>query len=429
MIDANTGNQNELDQGALLNDVRAGERAMKAVYNFIGRFVSYPSEHARVAHALWIAHAHIIDRFDTTPRLSFISPEPMSGKSRALEVSELLVPNPVMTINASAAYIFRKVADQQNKPTILFDEIDAIFGEKAGEHEDLRSLLNAGYRRGQSVGRCIAVGKGIITEEFPAFSAVALAGLGQLPDTIKTRSVIVRMRPRKSDEKVEPFRRRLHVIEGDRVRSMVEIWAASVPPNIAEYPELPAGIVDRAADVWEPLLTVAHIVGGEWPARGRSAALALLKVADDFEPSLGLLLLRHMRDVFEDRDYLATSVITGKLLNMEEAPWGNPWERNPPRPLDGHGLAKLLKAYSIRPQIRREGSAVLRGYARKDFEDAWARYPGESVTPVTAKQSPPNKGNGVSPVTPVTPFPGVGRRTPLGRPALGPAGDDLGDFQ
>ena len=39
------------------------------------RFVSYPSEHALVAHALWIGHTHMIDRFDTTPRLAFMSAE------------------------------------------------------------------------------------------------------------------------------------------------------------------------------------------------------------------------------------------------------------------------------------------------------------------------------------------------------------------
>jgi len=41
--------------------------------SYLRRFVAYPSEHALVAHTLWIAHTHIIDRFDTTPRLAFMS--------------------------------------------------------------------------------------------------------------------------------------------------------------------------------------------------------------------------------------------------------------------------------------------------------------------------------------------------------------------
>src|SRR5215475_8904544 len=86
-----------------------GARILRAVDNFIGRFVVYPSEHARVAHALWISHTHLMDRWDSTPRLAFLSPEPASGKSRALEVSELLVPRPVLAVNVSPAYLFRKV--------------------------------------------------------------------------------------------------------------------------------------------------------------------------------------------------------------------------------------------------------------------------------------------------------------------------------
>ena len=62
------------------------------VESYLRRFVSYPSEHALVAHVLWIAHCHMFDRFDTTPRLAFMSAEKESGKSRALEVTSLFVP-------------------------------------------------------------------------------------------------------------------------------------------------------------------------------------------------------------------------------------------------------------------------------------------------------------------------------------------------
>lgn len=74
------------------------------VHAFIGRFVSYPSPEAQTAHALWIAHAHLMEHWDSTPRLAFLSPEPGSGKSRALEVTALLVPRPVETVNATPAY-------------------------------------------------------------------------------------------------------------------------------------------------------------------------------------------------------------------------------------------------------------------------------------------------------------------------------------
>ena len=85
-----------------------------------------------------------------------------------------------------------------------------MFGPKAKENEEIRGLLNAGHRRGAVAGRCVVKGKEIVTEEIPAYSAVALAGLGWLPDTILTRSVIIRMRRRHQGEQVEQFRRRIH---------------------------------------------------------------------------------------------------------------------------------------------------------------------------------------------------------------------------
>ena len=110
-----------------------------------------------------------------------------------MEISELLVPNAVAAINVTPAYLFRKVGDEEHGlPTILYDEIDTIFGPKAKENEDIRGLYNAGHRRGAVVGRCVVHGKKVLTEEISAFSALALAGLGWLPDTLLSRSVIMR---------------------------------------------------------------------------------------------------------------------------------------------------------------------------------------------------------------------------------------------
>jgi hypothetical protein len=178
-----------LSGAEILNDVRA----------FLSRFIAYPSEHAKIAHVLWVAHAHLMGAWESTPRIAFLSPEPGSGKTRAMEVTELLVPKPVCAVNVTPAYLFRKVGSEDGPPTILFDEIDTVFGPKARENEELRALLNSGHRRGAVAGRCVVRGKIVETEEIPSYAAVALAGLGWLPDTILSRSIIVRMRRRAPD--------------------------------------------------------------------------------------------------------------------------------------------------------------------------------------------------------------------------------------
>src|SRR5262245_7063872 len=179
------------------------------IHDFLGRFVIYPSKEAHDAHVLWIAHTHCMDAWESTPRIAFLSPEPASGKTPALEVSELLVPNPVEAINVSPAYLFMKVGSEDGPPAILFDEIDTLFGLKAKENEEIRGLLNAGHRKGAVAGRCVLRGKTVTTEEISAYCAVALAGLGWLPDTILSRSIIIRMRRRGPQERVSPFRRRV----------------------------------------------------------------------------------------------------------------------------------------------------------------------------------------------------------------------------
>lgn len=42
------------------------------------------------------------------------------------------------------------------------------------------------------------------------------------------------------------------------------------------WPNLPEGIEDRLADVWEPLVVVADLAGRDWPQRSRVAAVGLV---------------------------------------------------------------------------------------------------------------------------------------------------------
>src|SRR5918994_6273073 len=222
---------------------------LDTVEGFIGQFVAYPSDAAKVAHTLWIAHTWFMHLWESTPRIAFLSPEPGSGKSRALEVTEPLVPRPVHAANASPAYLFRKVSDETGPPTILYDEIDTVFGPKAKDNEDVRGMLNAGHRRGAVAGRCTVKGKTVVTEELPAYCAVALAGLDDLPDTIRTRSVIIKMRRRAPGEYVEPWRHRINGPEAEPIKEGLRGWANAFA-NLVRWPNIPDGIEDRDADVW-----------------------------------------------------------------------------------------------------------------------------------------------------------------------------------
>ena len=50
-------------------------------------------------------------------------------------------------------------------------------------------------------------------------------------------------------------------------------WADDHQDGLADaHPATPAGLHDRAADNWRPLLAIADAVGGAWPERARRAA-------------------------------------------------------------------------------------------------------------------------------------------------------------
>ena len=205
-----------------------GDALLDSVHAFLCRFVSYPSRHASVAHTLWIAHTHMMGIWDSTPRIAFMSPERGSGKTRALEVTELLVPRPVHSVNNSVAYVIRTIADEDGRPTILYDEVDALFGNKTPDKADLLALLNAGHRKGATSGRCVTGAGPVKLEELPAYCAVALAGLRDLPDTIGSRSIFIEMRRRAPDEPVEPFRERIHKNQAGPIYGGLAAWASFV---------------------------------------------------------------------------------------------------------------------------------------------------------------------------------------------------------
>jgi hypothetical protein len=373
------------------------------VHGFLGRFVIYPLKEASVAHVLWIAHTHVMDAWESTPRIAFLSPEPASGKTRALEVSELLVPNPVEAINVSPAYLFRKVGGKDGPPTILFDEIDTIFGPKAKENEEIRGLLNAGHRRGAVAGRCVVHGKTVKAEEIPAYCAVALAGLGWLPDTIFSRSIIIRMRRRAAHEKITPFRRRVYAKEGNRLRDQLAAWAAGAIKEMTEArPVMPDGIEDRNADVWEALLAIAEAAGEHWPKRAHVAAVTLVAAAADREPSLGIRLLSDLRDIFGERDQMTTAEILQRLHGLSEAPWNDLKGKQ----LNDRGLAFRLREYEVKSRtLNLGGESRAKGYDRTDLHEVWQRYlppasaSERSVTSVTNVPNTDLQGPGVTDVT------------------------------
>lgn len=367
-----------------------GHRLLDDLTTFIRRYIAFPNPYHASVVALWALLTHVYTIFDSTPRLAVVSPEKGSGKTRVLEVLEGIVRVPLRTENMSVAALFRSV--ENLAPTILLDEIDTVFGAAAVGNEDLRGLINAGHRKGASVFRCVGDSQEVVS--FAVFAPVALAGIGRLPDTIADRSIFIRLRRRAPGEKVEPFRFRKATPLAHALRDRCQAWAIRHAGALADTePDMPAGVNDRPADVWEPLFAVADAAGGVWPKKARDAAADLLGSSkEDDDQSLGARLLADIHGVFKEANHperMSSKSLVEALKEHEDGFWDD----QDPR-LTQSRLASLLKGYGIKSKSIRFGTKVPRGYERSWFFDAWARYlsppPTCCATPATPPQNHPS---------------------------------------
>jgi hypothetical protein len=357
----NTGSDEPSENLAdLLNQVRA----------FIRLYVVLGDAEA-VAVTLWVAHTHAIDAAEATPYLDITSPRKRSGKSRLLEVFELLVARPWLTPRVTPAVLVRYLASAM--PTLLLDESDAAFRGDREYAEALRAVLNAGWRRGGAASLLVRKGGDWQPQHFSVFGPKAIAGIGNLPDTVGDRSIPIKLKRRAPSEQVVRFRRREAQPLAEYLREGLAQWASTNMESLRNArPDFPAGLNDRAEEGWEPLLAFADAAGGDWPQQARRAAVVLSAGEERDDDDLAVRLLRDIQFVFQERatDRIFSEDLVAALNEMEEAPWGDLRGK----PLDKRSLARLLHPYEIGPKEVRIKDDTRRGYRREFFHDAWARY-------------------------------------------------------
>ncbi len=354
-------------------------------------FVKFPSPEAADAATLYAAATHAATDLQFGPRLRVKSPQKRCGKSRLLEVLSELVRNPLKTVSISAAALVRSI-DPADPPTIVFDESDAVFGKglKGDEKaENLRGILNAGFDRNQPYVRWDVTTRAL--ENCPTFALAIIAGIGDLPDTIEDRAVPLVMARKMKEETclrtgphgacpfVHKYRPRRDAPLLRALRDRLSSWVVPLAGEIGTAePVMPDGLSDRAEDVWEALIAVADLAGGNWPKRARDAAVKLMAEAETggADRSLSIRLLADLRQVFT-ADKMFTYDLIGALCRVEESPWRTV---SYGKPLDANRLSELLRPYDIRPQQIWHSGANTRGYHRAQFEDSWKRYlpPGDS---------------------------------------------------
>jgi len=351
------------------------------------RYVVFPCPEAADAATLYAAATHAVTKLEFAARLVVKSPVKRCGKSRLLDVLAQLVRKPLLTSDISAAALVRSI-DPDDPPTLMLDEADATFGALKGDEkaEHLRGILNAGFGRDRPYRRWDVTIRGL--EDCPTFAMAVLAGIGSLPDTIEDRAVIIELRRKSPSERVAKYRVRRDkagvAAAGERLAAALGPYADAI--GDAE-PDMPPGLSDRAEDVWEAMIAIADLAGGDWPARARTAAAGLSGNGTAPDGTLGERLLADLRDVLGGADSMHSETILDGLHKISEAPWRDYFGR----PLNARDLAKLLRPYGVSSTDVKVGGVNKKGYRREHLHDPWSRYlppePGGSTTSATSATS------------------------------------------
>ena len=187
--------------------------------------------HHTVGLSLWAIHTHVYRQFDKSPRLAILSPVPNCGKSSVLNILNSMVARPEKLVDPTIASTFRLAGDH----TLLLDEVDNMSIMKS-----MKAILNNGHEVGGSVPR---TGKDGEVIKYPVYGPLALAGIGRLPVTLMSRSIIIPMH--RSTIQQEIFDPRIGFYSEEIAR-----WAELV--SLDQNPRMPAQIIGRDADKMAP---------------------------------------------------------------------------------------------------------------------------------------------------------------------------------
>jgi Protein of unknown function (DUF3631) len=337
---------------------------------FTRRFVVV-GRHELTAIALWNAHTFVFKSARATPYLHPHSPEPGSGKTTLLDVLELIACNAVQADGLSEAALYRLIA--KVRPTLLFDEVDAVFGKRNSDStEGIRQVLNSGYRKDKKVWRCVPPAHDV--EPFDVYCPKALSGLNELPRTLAHRAIPIAMQPPLPSDLYEELDPEEVEEEAEILRLNLQAWADESEDVLRDPRLKPArldGLDARGNEIWRILFRIADQAGGDWPTMARTAALELSgRALRQHDASVGVRLLAHIRDLFPDERMLCSTL--AEALNSDELlPYGG-WS-------DGRGittreLGKKLALFGVLAKTIRVNDKRANGYEREQFEPVWGRY-------------------------------------------------------
>ena len=223
-----------------------------AIHNLFKTYVDFRSDIESRLLTLWTIGTYFYTMFPAYPYLALNGPK-NSGKSTVMRVLQPLAFNMITTSDPTGPSMFRLI--HQTSCTVGIDEAERYHNPKDPGMQQIRQLLNSGYKQGMPAIR--VTGDDLKPQAFDVYSPKILAAIMGLEDILASRCIAIPMR--RTTQKMPSFP---PDFDGASLRHQLYTLALThfqtVYRNYFERPELHK-LHNRSGELWSPLVALAAV--------------------------------------------------------------------------------------------------------------------------------------------------------------------------
>nr|MBA3922520.1 toprim domain-containing protein [Nostocaceae cyanobacterium] len=221
-----------------------------AIHDLFKTYVDFRSDIESRLLTLWTIGTYFYTMFPAYPYLALNGPK-NSGKSTVMRVLQPLAFNMITTSDPTGPSMFRLI--HQTSCTVGIDEAERYHNPKDPGMQQIRQLLNSGYKQGMPAIR--VTGDDLKPQAFDVYSPKILAAIMGLEDILASRCIAVPMR--RTTRKMPSFP---PDFDGAVLRHQLYTLALThfqaVYTNYFERPALHK-LHNRSGELWSPLVALA----------------------------------------------------------------------------------------------------------------------------------------------------------------------------
>jgi hypothetical protein len=252
--------------------------------------------------------------------------------------------------------------------TVALDQLDNAFEVQAS---DTGKMLDALISGGERNAKQVLVEKGpdgrFHTVEYDLFYPMALTKIGTLPSpALLSRCIAIQMHPATAEEAVKLVANAKGHADTN-IRPLIRKVLEQLPENLAAANHsMPTNLINRGADKWRPLLTIAQAAGSDWLKRAVGAADQLESYEPERPPHV--VLLGKVIEITKDwpHEVIFSEELDAALDRADPSErTGIAWAKH---------RARLLEVVGLKPERHWRGGRQARGYRITDIRKAAEKY-------------------------------------------------------